>query len=93
MATAVKMESRSIDLISKQIYTCMSTLFFLISQKNKFARAAHTLFFKLAEKKTNLHMQHAFSLLLFCTTKTSNFLVTHYFYGAIVYVLTKDFVS
>ena len=44
----MKMESRSIDLISKQIYTCMSTLFFLISQKNKFARAAH--FFKLAEK-------------------------------------------
>ena len=39
-----EMESRSIDLISKQIYTCMSTLFFLISQKNKFARAAHTLF-------------------------------------------------
>ena len=67
----------------------MSTLFFLISQKNKFAHAAH--FFKLAEK--NLHVQHAFSLLLFCTTKTSNFLVTHYFYGGIVYVLTKDFVS
>ena len=29
----------------------------------------------------------------FCTTKTSNFLVKHYFHGGIVYVLTKDFVS
>ena len=47
----MKMESRSIDLISKQIYTCMSTLFFLISQKNKFARAAHTLFSNQQEKK------------------------------------------
>jgi len=37
-------------------------------------------------------VQHTFSFLLFCTTKTSNFLVTHYFYGGIVYVLTKDFV-
>ena len=47
----MKMESRSIDLISKQIYTCMSTLFFLISQKNKFARAAHTLFSNQQKKK------------------------------------------
>ena len=45
----MKMESRSIDLISKQIYTCMSTLFFLISQKNKFARAAH-FFFQISRK-------------------------------------------
>ena len=37
--------------------------------------------------KTNLHVQHTFlytSLPLFCTTKTLNFLVTHYFYGGIV---------
>ena len=69
------MASRSIDLISKKTNCLCSTLFFLIS------------------KKTNLHVQHAFclSLPLFCTittlfwrTKTSNFLVTHYFYGGIV---------
>ena len=51
----------------------------------------HTFF--LISKKSNLHMPHTFclSLLLFCTTtmlfcrtKTSNFLVTHYFYGGIV---------
>ena len=54
------------------------------------ARAAH---FFLISKKTNLHVQHAFCLslplfctttTLFCRTKTSNFLVTHYFYGGIV---------
>ena len=57
--------------------------------KNKqIARAAH--FFFLISKETNLHVQHAFCLslplfcittTLFCRTKTSNFLVTHYFYG------------
>ena len=69
------MASRSIDLISKKTNCTCSTLFFLIS------------------KKTNLHVQHAFCLslplfctttTLFCRTKTSNFLVTHYFYGGIV---------
>ena len=79
------MASRSIDLISKETNSMCSTLFFLIS------------------KNTNLHMQHAFWLslplfctttMLFCRTKTSNFLVTHYFYGEIViYVLTQYFVS
>ena len=43
--------------------------------------------------KKNLHVQHAFlsifilfcmTTMPFCTTKPSNFLVTHYFYGAIV---------
>ena len=71
----MKMASRSIDLISKKTNCLCSTLFFLIS------------------KKTNLHVQHAFCLslplfctttTLFCRTKTSNFLVTHYFYGGIV---------
>ena len=47
----------------------------------------------LIRRKTNLHVQHAFCLSspLFCTTatlflrtKTSKFLVTHYFYGGIV---------
>ena len=69
------MASRSIDQISKKTNCTCSTLFFLIS------------------KKTNLHVQHAFCLslplfctttTLFCRTKTSNFLVTHYFYGGIV---------
>ena len=71
----MKMASRLIDLISKKTNCTCSTLFFLIS------------------KKTNLHVQHAFCLslplfctttTLFCRTKTSNFLVTHYFYGEIV---------
>ena len=71
----MKTASRSTDLIRKKTNCTCSTLFFLIS------------------KKTNLHVQHAFclSLPLFCTittlfwrTKTSNFLVTHYFYGGIV---------
>ena len=69
------MASSSIDLISKKTNCTCSTLFFLIS------------------KKTNLHVQHAFCLslplfctttTLFCWTKSSNFLVTHYFYGGIV---------
>ena len=71
----MKMASRSIDLISKKTNCTCSTLFFLNS------------------KKTNLHEQHAFCLSwpLFCITttlfrrtKTSNFLVIHYFYGGIV---------
>ena len=64
----MKMASRSIDLISKKTDCTCSTLFFLISKK-----------------------QICLSLPLFCTpttlffrTKTSNFLVTRYFYGGIV---------
>ena len=68
------MASRSIDLISKK-------------------QIAHAVHFFLIRKKTNLHVQHAFCLslplfctttTLFCRTKTSNFLVTHYFYSGIV---------
>ena len=71
------MASRSIDLISK---------------KNKL-HVQHTFFSNLNSTKTNLHVQHAFCLslplfcittTLFCRTKTSNFLVTHYFCGGIV---------
>ena len=60
-------------------------------QKNKL-HVQYT-FFSNQEKKTNLHVQHAFCLslplfcattTLFCRAKTSNFLVTHYFYGGIV---------
>ena len=74
----MKMASRSIDLITK---------------KKKTNWMCSTLFFIISKKKTNLYVQHAFclSLLLFCTTatllcrtKSSNFLVTHYFYGWIV---------
>ena len=74
---AMNMASRSIDLITK---------------KKQIGCAAH-FFFIISKKKTNLYVQHAFclSLLLFCTTttllcrtKSSNFLVTHYFYGWIV---------
>ena len=68
--------------ISKKTDCTCSTLFFLVS------------------KKTNLHVQHAFCLslplfctptTLFCRTKTSNFLVTHYFYRG--NVLTHYFFS
>ena len=67
----MKMASRLIDLISKKKKTncTCSTLFLLYQQK------------------PNLHVQHALlctTTTLFCTTKTSNFLVTHYFYGGIV---------
>ena len=74
----MKMASRSIDLISKKQTNCTCrTLFFLISKK----------------KKTNLHVLHALRLSfpLFCTTttrfcrsKSSIFLVTHYFYRGMV---------
>ena len=72
----MKMASRSIDRISKKPNCTRSTLFLSI-----------------VSKTTNLHVQHAFCLslplfftttTLFCRTKTSNFLVTHYFYGGIV---------
>ena len=62
-------------------------------QKKKTNWMCSTLFFIISKKKPNLYVQHAFclSLLLFCTTttllcrtKSSNFLVTHYFYGWIV---------
>ena len=71
----MKMASRSIDLISEKTNCTCSTLFFLISNK------------------TNFHVQHTFCLslplfckttTLFCRTKSSNFLVTHHFYGGIV---------
>ena len=45
-------------------------------QKKKFARAARFFVFPLPLFCT--------TTTLFCTTKTSNFLVTHYFYGGIV---------
>ena len=62
-------------------------------KKKKIGGAAHFFLIISKKKKTNLYVQHAFclSLLLFCTTttllcrtKSSNFLVTHYFYGWIV---------
>ena len=61
-------------------------------QKDKFARAAHY-FFLLAKLKQIRTCSTLFCLFLplfctttmpFCKTKTSNFLVTHYFYGGIV---------
>ena len=68
--SAMKMASRSIDVISKkkQICTC-STLFCLSLQ----------LFCTTTRP--------------FCTTKTSNFPVTHYFYGGIVVCTYQRFCS
>ena len=50
--------------------------FFLLLAGNKFAREARFFVFPLPLFCT--------TTTLFCTTKTSNFLVTHYFYGGIV---------
>ena len=81
MGTTMKMASRLIDLISKKT-NCTCSKLFLIT-KNKFARATRFFVFPLPLFCT--------TTTLFCTTKTSNFLVTHYFYGGIV--LTQYFVS
>ena len=71
----MKMASRLIDLISKKTNCTCSTLFLVISKKQ--ICTCSTLFcLSLALVFT--------ATTLFCTTKTSNFLVTHYFYGGIV---------
>ena len=98
--TTMKMASRLIDLISRKTNCTCSALFLLISKKQ--ICTCSTLFL-LISKKTNLHVQHAFFVFplpffcttttLFCTTETSKFLVTHYFYGELLYVLTQHFVS
>ena len=75
----MKMASRLIDLISKKTNCTCSTLFLVISKKQ--ICTCSTLFcLSLALVFT--------ATTLFCTTKTSNFLVTHYFYGVLSYVLT-----
>ena len=71
----MEMASRLIDLISIKTNCTCSTLFLLISKK-KFARAVCFSVFPLPLFCT--------TATLFCTTKTSNVLVTHYFYGGIV---------
>ena len=49
----MKMASKSIDLISKKTNCTCSTLFFLISKKNKFARAARFLSFFVGKLNEN----------------------------------------
>ena len=71
----MKMASRLMDLISIKTNCTCSTLFLLIS-KNQIARAARFFVFPLPLFYT--------TTTLFWTTKTSKFLVTHYFYGGIV---------
>ena len=71
----MKMASRLKDLISKKTNCACSTLFLLISKKQ--ICTCNTLFcLSLAVVCT--------TTTLFRTTKTSNFLVTHYFEGGIV---------
>ena len=72
----MKMASRQIDLISKKANCTCSTLFLLIS-KNQICTSTHARFF-VFPLPLFLHDYNAV-----CTTKTSNFLVTH-FYGGIV---------
>ena len=78
------MASRSIDLFSKETNCTCSTIFFSNQQKNKFPRAARFLSFLLL---------FCITTMLFCRTKTSNFLVTHIFMEELSYVLTQYFVS
>ena len=79
----MKMASRLTDLISKKTNCTCSTLYRLA--KNKFARAARFFVLPLPLFCT--------TTTLFCTTKTSNFLVTHYFYGGMVVCAYPSFVS
>ena len=68
-------KKRLIDLTSKKTTCTCNTLFLLISKKQiKFAREARSFVFHLPLFCT--------TTTLFCTTKTSNFLVTRYFYAA-----------
>ena len=62
MVTAMKMEWSSRDLISKQIYTCVSTLFFLISQKTNL-HVQHT-FFQISRKKIACATRFFFAVVL-----------------------------
>ena len=71
----MKMASRLIDLISKKTNRTRSTLFLLISKKQI------CMYSTLFCIPLPLFCTTA---TLFCTAKTSNFLVTHYFYGGIV---------
>ena len=77
----MKMASRLIDLSKKTNCTC-STLFLLISKK-QICTCSVLFFFPLPLFCT--------ITTLFCTTKTSNFLVTHYFYGGIVVCVYPKF--
>ena len=76
----MKMTSRLIDLSKKTNCTC-STLLLLISKKQ--ICTCSVLFCPLPLFCT--------ITTLFCTTKTSNFLVTHYFYGGIVVCVYPKF--
>ena len=70
----MKMESRSIGLISKNTNCTCSTLFSNSRKTNLHVQHAFWLSLPLFCTTTTL----------FCMTKSSNFLVTHYFYGGIV---------
>ena len=88
----MKMASRSIHVISKKTNLQVQLTFFSSNYSKK-----------TISKKAKLHVLHAFSLLLFCTTRLQcrfvrlkrqiSLLIKHYFYGEIVYVLTSNFVS
>ena len=73
----MKMASRLVDVISKKTNCTCSTLFLLISKRRICACSTLAFFvFPLPLFCT--------TTTLFCTTKTSNFLVTHYFHRGIV---------
>ena len=78
----MKVASRLIDLISKKTNCTCSTLFLLISEK-QICMCSRLFCLSL----TIVWM----TTTLFCMTKTSNFLVTHYFYGGIVVCVYQIF--
>ena len=80
----MKMASSRIDLISKTA-NCTCNRFFSLLAKNEFASVARFFVFPLPLFCT--------TTTLFCTTKTSKFLVTHYFYGGIIVCAYQYFVS
>ena len=80
----MKIASRSIDLkLAKKQIACAAH-FFSNQQKHKFGPAAPFLAYLPLFCTTTT---------LFCRTKTSNFLVTHYFYGEIVIMCLPNTLS
>ena len=73
----MKMASRSIHLINKQ---------------KKIAHAAQSFFLLAKNQICTCSTLFCLSLPLFCMTKTSNFLVTDYFYGGIIPVFMFAFI-
>ena len=69
----MKMASRLIDLISTKKTNCKCSTLFLLNSKKQICTCSKLFCLSLAV------VLHDYNAALFCTTKTSNVLVTHYF--------------